>query len=67
MAQIVSSHVPTIGSKLEPGFGPVIMLGMGGIYVEVRVIGYRQTDTIKIEIKKNENINLRIFLEQSLV
>ncbi len=23
------------GSKLEPGFGPVIMLGMGGIYVEV--------------------------------
>jgi len=24
-----------IGSKLEPGFGPVIMLGMGGIYVEV--------------------------------
>jgi 4-hydroxybutyryl-CoA synthetase (ADP-forming) len=24
-----------IGSKLEPGFGPVIMFGMGGIYVEV--------------------------------
>ena len=24
-----------IGSKLEPGFGPVIMLGLGGIYVEV--------------------------------
>ncbi|MBS3922711.1 MAG: acetate--CoA ligase family protein [Nitrosarchaeum sp.] len=24
-----------IGSKLEHGFGPVIMLGMGGIYVEV--------------------------------
>jgi 4-hydroxybutyryl-CoA synthetase (ADP-forming) len=24
-----------IGSKLEQGFGPVIMLGMGGIYVEV--------------------------------
>lgn len=24
-----------IGSKMEPGFGPVIMLGMGGIYVEV--------------------------------
>ena len=24
-----------IGSKLEPGFGPVIMIGMGGIYVEV--------------------------------
>ena len=24
-----------LGSKLEPGFGPVIMLGMGGIYVEV--------------------------------
>ena len=24
-----------IGSKLEPGFGSVIMLGMGGIYVEV--------------------------------
>jgi 4-hydroxybutyryl-CoA synthetase (ADP-forming) len=24
-----------IGSKLESGFGPVIMLGMGGIYVEV--------------------------------
>jgi 4-hydroxybutyryl-CoA synthetase (ADP-forming) len=24
-----------IGSKLEPGFGPVIMLGMGGIYVEI--------------------------------
>jgi len=24
-----------IGSKKEPGFGPVIMLGMGGIYVEV--------------------------------
>ena len=24
-----------IGSKLEPGFGPVVMLGMGGIYVEV--------------------------------
>jgi len=22
-----------IGSKLEPGFGPVLMLGMGGIYV----------------------------------
>jgi 4-hydroxybutyryl-CoA synthetase (ADP-forming) len=24
-----------LGSKLEPGFGPVIMLGMGGIYVEI--------------------------------
>ncbi|RNJ78858.1 MAG: CoA-binding protein [Nitrosopumilus sp. H8] len=24
-----------LGSKLEPGFGPVLMLGMGGIYVEV--------------------------------
>ena len=24
-----------IGSKLETGFGPVIMLGMGGIYVEI--------------------------------
>lgn len=24
-----------IGSKQEPGFGPVFMLGMGGIYVEV--------------------------------
>ena len=24
-----------IGSKLEPGFGHVIMLGMGGIYVEI--------------------------------
>ena len=24
-----------IGSKLEPGLGPVVMLGMGGIYVEV--------------------------------
>ena len=24
-----------IGSKLEPGMGPVIMLGMGGIYVEI--------------------------------
>ncbi len=24
-----------IGSKLEPGFGPVLMLGMGGIYVEI--------------------------------
>ena len=24
-----------IGSKMEPGFGPVVMLGMGGIYVEV--------------------------------
>ncbi len=24
-----------IGSKLEPGFGSVVMLGMGGIYVEV--------------------------------
>jgi len=24
-----------IGSKLEPGFGPVVMLGLGGIYVEV--------------------------------
>lgn len=24
-----------LGSKLEPGFGPVVMLGMGGIYVEV--------------------------------
>ena len=24
-----------IGSKLEAGFGPVVMLGMGGIYVEV--------------------------------
>jgi len=24
-----------IGSKLEPGFGPVLMLGLGGIYVEV--------------------------------
>ena len=24
-----------IGSKFEPGFGPVVMLGMGGIYVEV--------------------------------
>jgi len=24
-----------IGSKQEPGFGPVIMLGMGGIYVEI--------------------------------
>jgi len=24
-----------IGSKLEPGFGPVLMLGLGGIYVEI--------------------------------
>lgn len=24
-----------LGSKLEPGFGPVVMFGMGGIYVEV--------------------------------
>ncbi|MEK6944615.1 MAG: 4-hydroxybutyrate--CoA ligase [Thermoproteota archaeon] len=24
-----------IGSKQEPGFGPVLMLGMGGIYVEI--------------------------------
>lgn len=24
-----------LGSKQEPGFGPVLMLGMGGIYVEV--------------------------------
>jgi len=24
-----------IGSKLEPGMGPVVMLGMGGIYVEI--------------------------------
>lgn len=24
-----------IGSKLTPGFGPVVMLGLGGIYVEV--------------------------------
>jgi len=24
-----------IGSKLEPGFGSVVMLGMGGIYVEI--------------------------------
>ncbi len=24
-----------IGSKLEPGFGPMLMFGMGGIYVEV--------------------------------
>ena len=24
-----------LGSKLEPGFGSVLMLGMGGIYVEV--------------------------------
>ena len=24
-----------LGSKMEPGFGPVIMFGMGGIYVEV--------------------------------
>lgn len=24
-----------VGSKIEPGFGPVLMLGMGGIYVEV--------------------------------
>ncbi|MDA0986778.1 MAG: TonB-dependent receptor [Bacteroidetes bacterium] len=39
----------------------------GKYLVEVRAIGYKQTDTIKIEIKKNENINLRIFLEQSVV
>ena len=24
-----------LGSKLEPGMGPVVMLGMGGIYVEI--------------------------------
>lgn len=24
-----------IGSKLEPGFGPLVMFGMGGIYVEI--------------------------------
>ncbi|MGI0065544.1 MAG: acetate--CoA ligase family protein, partial [Nitrosotalea sp.] len=24
-----------VGSKQEPGFGPVVMFGMGGIYVEV--------------------------------
>lgn len=24
-----------VGAKAEPGFGPVIMLGMGGVYVEV--------------------------------
>ena len=34
-----------IGSKLEPGFGPVIMLGMGGIYVEVLQRCYIQAST----------------------
>ncbi len=34
--EMVSGGKETIiGSKLEPGFGPVVMFGMGGIYVEV--------------------------------
>ena len=48
-----------IGSKLEPGFGPVIMLGMGGIYVEVlkdvtfklAPVTSKEADTMISEIK----------------
>lgn len=39
-----------IGSKLEPGFGPVIMLGMGGIYVEVlKDVTFRLAPVTKTE------------------
>ena len=48
-----------IGSKLEPGFGPVIMLGMGGIYVEIlkdvtfklAPVTSREADDMILEIK----------------
>ncbi|HKU33608.1 MAG TPA: 4-hydroxybutyrate--CoA ligase [Candidatus Nitrosotalea sp.] len=32
---IKSGKETIVGSKQEPGFGPVVMFGMGGIYVEV--------------------------------
>src|SRR5574338_287412 len=51
-----------IGSKLEPGFGPVVMFGMGGIYVEVlkdvtfrlAPITDREADEMICSIKTNK-------------
>lgn len=39
-----------VGSKQEPGFGPVVMFGMGGIYVEVlKDVIFRITPTTDLE------------------
>lgn len=39
-----------VGSKQEPGFGPVVMFGMGGIYVEVlKDVTFRITPTTNLE------------------
>ncbi len=39
-----------VGSKQEPGFGPVVMFGMGGIYVEVlKDVTFRITPTTNVE------------------
>ncbi len=39
-----------VGSKQEPGFGPVMMFGMGGIYVEVlKDVTFRITPTTSFE------------------
>ena len=39
-----------VGLKQEPGFGPVVMFGMGGIYVEVlKDVTFRITPTTNLE------------------
>ncbi|MGI0047390.1 MAG: 4-hydroxybutyrate--CoA ligase [Nitrosotalea sp.] len=46
-----------VGSKQEPGFGPVVMFGMGGIYVEVlKDVTFRITPTTNFEA--NDMISL---------
>jgi len=54
-----------IGSKLEPGFGPVIMLGLGGIYVEVlKDVTFRLAPITDIEADEMiESIKMKKLLE----
>ena len=41
-----------IGSKLEPGMGPVLMLGMGGIYVEIlKDVTFRLAPVTGLEVE----------------
>ena len=47
-----------IGSKLEPGFGPVVMLGMGGIYVEVlKDVTFKLAPVTEREARRHDSIN----------
>ena len=47
-----------IGSKLEPGFGPVIMLGMGGIYVEVlKDVTFKLAPVTEMRSRRHDSID----------